>query len=66
LDTGPTFYRPIASVESTQLPRLNAQRRDPQCEYVDCLHMPDVKGRRETNYCNPPLSALPALATKLK
>jgi hypothetical protein len=50
---------------NAQLPRFNARWRDPQCEDVDCLHLPDAAWHRENNYCNPPWSALPALAAKL-
>jgi hypothetical protein len=32
---------------------------------MDCLHLADAAWRRENNYCNPPWSALPALAAKL-
>jgi hypothetical protein len=50
----------------TQLPRLNARWRDPYCEGIVCLHLPDTAWLRENNYCNPLLwSALPALAAKL-
>jgi hypothetical protein len=48
-----------------QLPRFNAHWRDPLCEDIDCLHLADATWRRENNYCNPPWSALPALAAKL-
>jgi hypothetical protein len=47
---------------NAQLPRFNARWRDPQCEDVDCLRLPDAAWDREKNYCNPPWSALPALA----
>jgi hypothetical protein len=49
---------------------LNAQLTQrplerPLCEDVDCMHLSDAAWRRENNYCNPPWSALPALAAKL-
>jgi hypothetical protein len=50
---------------NAQLPRFNARWRDPLCEDIDCLHLADAAWRRENNYCNPPWSALPALAAKL-
>jgi hypothetical protein len=50
---------------NTQLLRFNAIWRDPECEDVDCLHLPDTAWMRENNYCNPPWTALPALAAKL-
>jgi hypothetical protein len=49
---------------NTQLPRFNARWRDPHCKNIDCLHFPDAAKRRENNYCNPPWTALPALAAK--
>jgi hypothetical protein len=52
-------------MHNAQLPRFNARWRDPLCEDIDCLHMSDAAWRHENNYCNPPLSALPALAAKL-
>jgi hypothetical protein len=51
---------------NTQLPRFNAKWRDPHCEDVDCLHLPDAALRRENNYCNPPWTALPTLPAKLR
>jgi hypothetical protein len=51
---------------NTQLPRFNAIWRDPQCEDLDCLRMPDAAWQRESNYCNPPWIALPTLAAKLR
>jgi hypothetical protein len=44
---------------------VNAQWRDPQCEDVDCLRLPDTTSRRENSYCNPLWTALPALAAKM-
>jgi hypothetical protein len=58
---GPHTIDRFASMLNTQLPRW----RDPQCEAVDCLRLPDAAWRRENNYCNPPWTALPALAAKL-
>jgi hypothetical protein len=55
----------FASMLNAQLPRFNARWRDPLCEDVDSLRLSDDAWRRENNYCNPPLSALPALAAKL-
>jgi hypothetical protein len=43
----------FASMENKQLPRLNAKWREPKCEDVDCLHLPDAVWQREANYCNP-------------
>jgi hypothetical protein len=40
-------------MENTQLLRFNAKWRDPKCEDVDCLHMPDAAWQREANYCTP-------------
>jgi hypothetical protein len=51
---------------NTQLPRFNASLRDPQCEDVDCLHLPDAAWQCENSYCNPPRTALPSLAAKLR
>jgi hypothetical protein len=57
---GPNIIDRFASMLNTQLPRW----RDPQCEAVDCLRLPDAAWRRENNYCNPPWTALPPLAAK--
>jgi hypothetical protein len=62
---GPHSIDRFASMENAQLPRFNARWRDPKCEDVDCLHLPDAAWQRETNYCSPPWSALPALCSKL-
>jgi hypothetical protein len=62
---GPHTIDRFASMLNTQLPRFNARWRDPQCEDIDCLRLPDAAWRRENNYCNPPWTALPALAAKL-
>jgi hypothetical protein len=62
---GPHSIDRFVSMLNTQLPRFNARWRDPQCEDVDYLRMPDAAWRRENNYCNPPRTALPALAAKL-
>jgi hypothetical protein len=59
---GPHTIDRFASMLNAQLPRFNARWRDPQCEDVDCLRLPDAAWRRENNYCNPPWTALPALA----
>jgi hypothetical protein len=50
---------------NAQLPRFNARWRDPQCEDVVCLRLPDAAWRREYNYFNPPWTAMPNLAAKL-
>jgi hypothetical protein len=50
---------------NTQLPRFNARWRDPRCEDVDCLRLPDAAWRRENNYYNPPWTAISYLAAKL-
>jgi hypothetical protein len=39
---GPHTIDRFASMLNTQLPRFNAIWRDPQCEDVDCLHLPDA------------------------
>jgi hypothetical protein len=62
---GPHTVERFASMLNAQLPRFNARRKDPKCEDVDCLHLPDASWQRENNYCNPPWSALPALTAKL-
>jgi hypothetical protein len=62
---GPHTIDRFASMLNTQLPRFNARWRDPQCEDVDCLHLPVTTWLRENNYGNPPWTALPALAAKL-
>ena len=43
----------FASMENAQLPRFNAKWRDPKCEDVDFLDLPDAAWQREANYCNP-------------
>jgi hypothetical protein len=48
-----------------QLPQFNARWRDPHCEDVDCLHLPDAAMRRENKYRNPPWTSLPTLPAKL-
>jgi len=63
---GPHSIDRFASMENAQLPRFNARWRDPKCEDVDCLHLPDTAWQREINYCNPPWSALPDLCAKLR
>jgi hypothetical protein len=40
-------------MENAQLPRFNAKWRDPKCEDVDFLDLPDAAWQREANYCNP-------------
>jgi hypothetical protein len=62
---GPHTVDRFASMLNAQLPRFNARWKDPKCEDVDCFHLPDASWQRENNYCNPPWSALPALAAKL-
>jgi hypothetical protein len=62
---GPHTIDRFASMLNAQLPRFNARWRDPLCEDIDCLHLADPAWQRENNYCNPPWSALPALAAKL-
>jgi hypothetical protein len=47
-------------------PRFNARWRNPQCEDVDRLHLPDAVWCRESNYYNPPWTALMTLAAKLR
>jgi hypothetical protein len=51
---GPHSIDRFASMVNTQLPRFNAKRRDPKCEDIDCLHLPDAAWQCEANYCNPP------------
>jgi hypothetical protein len=60
---GPHTIDRFASMLNAQLPRFNARWRDPLCE--DSMHLSDDAWRRENNYCNPPWSALPALAANL-
>jgi hypothetical protein len=48
---GPHSIDRFASMLNTQFPRFNAIWRDPQCEDVDCLRLPDAAWRRENNYC---------------
>jgi hypothetical protein len=62
---GPHTVDRFASMLNAQLPRFNARWKDPKWEDADCLHLPDASWQRENNYCNPPWSALPALAAKL-
>jgi hypothetical protein len=62
---GPHTVDRFASMLNAQLPRFNARWRDPKCEDVDCLHLPDATWQRKNNYRNPPWSALPALAAKM-
>jgi hypothetical protein len=50
---------------NAQLPRFNPRWREPLCEDIACMHLADAAWQRENNYCNPPRSALPALAAKL-
>jgi hypothetical protein len=56
----------FASMINTQLPRFNARWRDPQCEDVDFLRMPDAAWQRENNSCNPPRTALQSIAAQLR
>eukprot|EP00873_Tetraselmis_striata_P036056 jgi/Tetstr1/456320/TSEL_004100.t1 len=63
---GPHTVDRFASMENTQLPRYNSRWRDPHCEAVDSLHLPDEFWRRERNYCNPPWGLLDDLADKLR
>jgi hypothetical protein len=51
---GPHTVDRFASMLNAQLPRFNVRWRDPKCEDVDCLHLPDATLQRENNYCNPP------------
>jgi hypothetical protein len=61
---GPRSIDRFASMLNTQLPRFNAGWRDPQCEDVDCLSLPDSAWRCEINHGNPPagLPFLPSLS----
>jgi hypothetical protein len=61
---GPHSIDHFATMENTQLPMFNARWRDPKCEDVDSLHLPDTAWQREANYCKPPWAALPALCAK--
>jgi hypothetical protein len=47
---GPHSVDRFASMENAQLPRFNARWRDPKCEDVDCLHLPDAAWQRKKNY----------------
>jgi hypothetical protein len=62
---GNTLYRPFCIDGKHIAPRFNAKWRDPKCEDVDYLHLPDAAWQREYNYCNPPWDALPSLCAKL-
>jgi hypothetical protein len=57
---------PFASALNTLLPRYNAGLKDPTCEAVDALHLPNNDWRRENNWCNPPWPLLPNLVEKLR
>jgi hypothetical protein len=46
---GRPFIDCFASMEHTQLPRVNAKWRDPKCEDIDCLHLPDAAWQREAS-----------------
>jgi hypothetical protein len=46
------------------LARYNAGWKDPTCEAVDALHLPDNEWRRESNWCNPLCPLLPNLVQK--
>jgi hypothetical protein len=63
---GPHSIDRFASMLNTQLPRVDARWRDPQCENIDCLRLPDTAWRCENNYCDTLWSALPTLAAKLR
>lgn len=63
---GPYSIDRFASMENTQLPRYNARWRDPRCEDIDSMHLPDDLWRKERNYCNPPWHLLDDLALKLR
>jgi hypothetical protein len=39
----------FALIMNTQVPRLNAKWRDPQCKDADCLHLPDAAWQSEAN-----------------
>jgi hypothetical protein len=56
----------FASALKTLLPRYNAGWKDPTCEAVDALHLPDDEWCRENNRCNPPWPLLPNLVQKLR
>jgi hypothetical protein len=56
----------FASALNTLLPRYNAGWKDPTCEAVDALHLPDNDWRKENNWCNPPWPLLPNLVQKLR
>eukprot|EP00873_Tetraselmis_striata_P046316 jgi/Tetstr1/466580/TSEL_000988.t1 len=63
---GPYTIDIFATMDDAQLPRYNSQWRDPHCEAVDSLHLPDELWRRERNYGNPPWTLLDDLADKLR
>jgi hypothetical protein len=46
---GPHSIDRFAYMKNAQLPRFNAQWRDPKCEDVDCLHLTDTAWQREAN-----------------
>jgi hypothetical protein len=62
---GPHSIDRFASMENAHLPRFNAKWRDPKCEEVDCLPLPDASRQREATYGTPPWDALPSLCAKL-
>jgi hypothetical protein len=56
----------FASALNTLLPRYNARWKDPTCEAMDALHLPDTDRRKENNWCNPPWPLLPNFVQKLR
>jgi hypothetical protein len=56
----------FASAHNTLLPRYNAGGKDPTCEDVDALHLPDNDLHKEYNGCNPPGPLLPNLVKNLR
>jgi hypothetical protein len=47
---GPPSIDRFATMENTQLPRLNNRWRDPKCQDVDRPHLPDTAWQREANH----------------
>jgi hypothetical protein len=56
----------FVSALNTLLPRYDAGWKDPTCEAVDALHLPDNDWRKVNNWCNPPSPLLPNLVQKLR
>eukprot|EP00873_Tetraselmis_striata_P015135 jgi/Tetstr1/435399/TSEL_024308.t1 len=51
---GPYSVDRFATMGNTKILRYNTKWRDPDCDAVDCLHLPDASWRKEVNSCNQP------------